>query len=91
VGNGYDAVRYIESNHVDLVILDMIMNPSISGLETYRRIKRIKPGQKAVVVSGYSESEDVMETLNLGAGAFIKKPYTIMDMGIAIKEELKEQ
>jgi PAS domain S-box-containing protein len=91
VGNGYDAVRYIESNHVDLVVLDMIMNPSISGLETYRRIKRIKPGQKAVVVSGYSESEDVMETLNLGAGAFIKKPYTIMDMGIAIKEELKEQ
>ncbi len=91
VGNGYDALKFIKANNVDLVVLDMIMSPSISGLETYRKIKEIKPDQKAVIASGYSESKDVMDAQDLGAGAFIRKPYTIMDMGIAIKEELEKQ
>ncbi|MCD4676338.1 MAG: response regulator [Desulfobacula sp.] len=90
VDNGYDAVAFIKNNPVDLVILDMIMAPSISGLETYRMIKKINPGQKAIIASGYSESEDVLMVQDLGAGSFVKKPYTILDMGIAVKEELEK-
>jgi hypothetical protein len=40
------------------------------------------------IASGHSESEDVLKALSLGAGTFIKKPYTILDVGIAVKEEL---
>ncbi|MCG8643842.1 MAG: response regulator [Desulfobacterales bacterium] len=90
VDNGYDAVQFIKSQPVDLVILDMIMAPSISGLDTYRLIKDIRPNQKAVIASGYSKSDDVFTAQELGAGAFVKKPYTVMDMGIAIKEELEK-
>ncbi len=90
VDNGYDAVEFIKSQPVDLVILDMIMAPSISGLDTYRLIKDIRPNQKAVIASGYSKSDDVFTAQELGAGAFVKKPYTVMDMGIAIKEELEK-
>ncbi len=89
VDNGQDAVEFIKTQPVRLVILDMIMAPSISGLETYRRIKQINPDQKAIIVSGYSESADVAMTQRLGAGSFIKKPYTVLDLGIAIKEELE--
>ncbi|MBU1344700.1 MAG: response regulator, partial [Proteobacteria bacterium] len=90
VDNGYDAVDFIKKSPADLVILDMIMAPSISGLETYQRIKKINPGQKAIIASGYSESEEVLMAQDLGAGSFVKKPYTILDMGIAVKEELEK-
>jgi CheY-like chemotaxis protein len=88
VDDGYSAVEFIKHTPTDLVILDMVMAPSISGLKTYQMIKEIKPDQKAVITSGYSESEEVLMALDLGAGSFIKKPYTILDMGIAVKEEL---
>jgi len=90
VADGMDAVTFVKENAVDLVILDMIMEPSISGLETYKLIKKINPGQKAIIASGHSESEEVLMTRDLGAGAFVKKPYTILDMGIAVKEELEK-
>lgn len=90
VSDGVDAVAFIRENPVDLVILDMIMEPSISGLETYRRMKEIYPGQKAIIASGHSVSEEVLEAQNLGAGSFVKKPFTILDMGIAVKEELEK-
>ncbi len=88
VTSGIDALDFIMQTPVDLLILDMVMAPSISGLETYRRIKKIRPDQKAIIASGHSESEDVLKALSLGAGTFIKKPYTILDVGIAVKEEL---
>ena len=90
VDDGFAAIEFLKKNPVDLIILDMIMTPSISGLETYRMIKKIRPGQKAVIASGYSESDDVLTAQDLGAGSFVKKPYTILDMGIAVKEELEK-
>jgi len=82
------ALDFIMQTPVDLLILDMTMAPATAGLETYKRIKKIRPDQKTIVASGHSESEDVLNALSLGAGGFIKKPYTILDMGIAVKEEL---
>ena len=89
VADGMEALAFVKAHPVDLLVLDMIMAPSISGLETFRRIREIHPDQKAIIASGHSESEDVLKTQQLGAGSFVKKPYTIMDMGIAVKEELE--
>lgn len=88
--NGMDAVAFIRETPVDLLILDMVMEPHISGLETFRRIREIRPAQKAIIASGHSVSEEVREAQELGAGSFVKKPYTILDMGIAVKEELEK-
>jgi len=88
VEDGLAAIDFVKENPVDLLVLDMIMAPSISGLETYERIQQIYPGQKAIIASGHSESEDVLKAQEMGAGSFVKKPYTILDMGIAVKEEL---
>jgi len=90
VADGIRALDFIIHTPVDLLILDMVMAPSISGLETYKRIKKIRPDQKAILASGHSESEDVLKAQSIGAGTFVKKPYTILDMGIAVKEELDE-
>ena len=88
VSSGEEAVEYLKENTADLILLDMIMDPGINGRETYERIKRIHPNQKAIIVSGFAVTDDVMETKNLGAGQFIKKPLTLEKIGIAVKEEL---
>ena len=69
-------------------MLDMIMDPGIDGLETYKKMIDIRPNQKAIIVSGYSESGRVSEAKRLGAGQYIRKPYTMEKIGIAIKKEL---
>jgi nitrogen-specific signal transduction histidine kinase len=88
--SGEAAIEYLKDQTADIMILDMIMDPGIGGRETYEEILRIRPGQKAVIVSGYAETADVKETRKLGAGAFVKKPYSLREIGAAIKSELKQ-
>ena len=90
VSSGEDAIKYLQSNSADLVILDMIMDPGIDGLETYRHILELHPGQRAIIVSGFSETERVKEAQKLGAGDYIKKPYTLEQLGLAVKKELEK-
>ena len=86
--SGEAAVEFLRDNHVDIIVLDMIMDPGMSGLETYKRILEIHPGQKAIIASGFSESEDAKKVQQLGAGAFIMKPYTLEQLGSAVQGEL---
>jgi len=90
VSSGEEAVEYVKTHSVDLILLDMIMDPGIGGRETYKRIKKIHPNQKAIVVSGFAETDEVMAVRNLGASQFLKKPFTIEKIGMAIKEELSK-
>ena len=89
VASGEDAIEFIRQHTVDVVILDMIMDPGIDGYETYLQIRSIRPGQKAIIASGYSETERVRKAQDAGAGRYIKKPYTLAAVGSAIKEELQ--
>jgi PAS domain S-box-containing protein len=88
VPSGEEAVKFMTNHDVDLLILDMIMDPGIDGLETYRRILKLKPNQKAIIVSGFSETERVKEAQNLGAGVYVRKPYLMEKIGRAVKAEL---
>ncbi len=89
VPGGEAAVEFVRTQPVDLVLLDMIMSPGISGRETYERIIHLHPGQKALIVSGYAETEDVRETLRMGAAAFLKKPMMISDLATTIHSILR--
>ena len=88
VSSGGKAVEYLKEHRVDLLVLDMIMDPGINGRETFERIIKIYPKQKALIASGFSVTEDVKATQKLGAGKYIKKPYTLEELGLAVKEEL---
>lgn len=87
-GSGEEAVAYLKKNDADLLLLDMLMEPGISGRETFQRIKQFKPGQRAIIVSGFSENEDVQATIEMGAGGFVKKPYSLTILAKAIHGEL---
>ncbi|MHC1728149.1 MAG: ATP-binding protein [Syntrophobacteraceae bacterium] len=86
--SGEEAVEYLKENAVDLVILDMIMDPGMDGLDTYAGILEIHPHQRAIIVSGFSETERVSKAQALGAGTYIKKPYVLEQLGMAVRKEL---
>jgi two-component system cell cycle sensor histidine kinase/response regulator CckA len=90
VSSGEEAVEYMKYTSADLIVLDMIMEPGINGRETYERIIDLHPDQKAIIASGFSETEDVKVAQALGAGLYIKKPYTLEKIGIAVRDELKK-
>jgi CheY-like chemotaxis protein len=87
--SGEAAVAYVQDHSVDLVLLDMIMPPGIDGYETYRRMVAIDPRQRAVIASGYSESEQVRAAQKLGAGEYIRKPYTLANIAEAVHKALR--
>jgi two-component system, cell cycle sensor histidine kinase and response regulator CckA len=64
------------------------MEPGFDGLDTYREILKIHPGQKAIITSGFSETDRVKEAEKLGVGKYIRKPYTMQKLGKAIRETL---
>jgi len=88
VSSGEHAVDYLKNRSVNLLVLDVIMDPGIDGLETYKRILKLHPGQKAIIASGFSESDRVKEAQRLGAGSYIKKPYLLEKIGISVRTEL---
>ncbi|MEN6376141.1 MAG: PAS domain S-box protein [Smithella sp.] len=88
VSGGEEAVAYLKNKTVDLIVLDMIMDPGIDGLETYKRVLEINPKQKAVIVSGFSETKKVEDAMKLGAGCYIQKPYIMEKIGTAVRDEL---
>lgn len=73
----------------DLVLLDMTMEPGFDGLDTYRQMVRMFPGQKCIIVSGCCEDERVKQAQALGAGEFVGKPYTFEGIGKAVRRELE--
>ncbi|MBN1848771.1 MAG: response regulator [Deltaproteobacteria bacterium] len=91
VSSGEEAVEYMKKTTAQLLILDMIMDPGMDGLDTYKQIIEIRPKQKAIIASGFSETERVKEALRLGAGRYIQKPYTLEKIGITVKEELQNE
>jgi CheY-like chemotaxis protein len=89
--SGEHALELLKKDAVDLVVLDMIMVPGIDGLETYERIIGLHPQQKAIIASGYSETDRVKKAQRLGAGRYVKKPYTVEKIALAVKGELEKQ
>ena len=89
--DGRTAVEHLKDSSVDVVVLDMIMEDDFDGLDTYREIIKRRPDQKAIIASGFSETDRVKEAEKLGVGKYIRKPYNMQILGKAIREVLANQ
>jgi CheY-like chemotaxis protein len=87
---GKEAVAYIQDNQVDIVLLDMIMSPDMDGLDTFVALRSCAPDVRVILVSGYSENSRVQKALALGAGRYIRKPYSIETLGVALRTTIQE-
>ena len=88
--SGEEAVDYMKHHLADLLVLDMIMEPGIDGLDTYKKILEIHPNQKAIIASGYSETDRVKEAQRLGATSYVRKPYLLDKIGQVVRDELNK-
>jgi two-component system, cell cycle sensor histidine kinase and response regulator CckA len=88
VASGEEAVDFLKDRSADLVLLDMILEPGMDGLDTYRRILEVRPYQKVILVSGFSETERIKKAMELGVRDFIKKPYSLGKIATTIRREL---
>jgi CheY-like chemotaxis protein len=90
VAGGLEGIEFVKKHPVDLVILDMIMDPGLDGLDTYRQLHADHPHIACIIASGFSESSRVREARALGAQAFIAKPYTANDLLRKVRSVLDE-
>jgi len=88
VASGEEALERLRSGKADLIILDMLLGTGMDGLETYQKIRAMNPGQKVILVSGFSETSQVKKAREMGAGVFIQKPYVLERISLAIRNEL---
>jgi PAS domain S-box-containing protein len=86
--NGREAIDYVRENSVDLIIFDMILEEGFDGLDAYKEILKLNPGQKSIIMSGFATTKRVREMQELGAGSYLKKPFSRIGLGRAVKQEL---
>jgi signal transduction histidine kinase/ActR/RegA family two-component response regulator len=88
VACGEDALTLVRKRAVDLLVLDMVMPGGMDGAQCFRRVRDIRPSQKAIIVSGFSESDLVRQAQALGAGGYLRKPLTRQKLAQAVRAEL---
>jgi len=86
---GEEAIRIYgeKREEIDLVILDMIM-PRMNGKDVFLRLKDLDPAVRVCVTTGYTQTSQALEILDLGVKALIRKPYTISELANRIREIL---
>ncbi len=85
--NGYEALKIIEEESPDLVLLDIWM-PGMDGIETLREIKRTNDFLQVVIISGHGTIETAVKATKLGAYDFIEKPLSIDKVVVTINNAL---
>lgn len=86
--SGEQALEILKDNPHNLLILDMVMPGGIDGAETFKRVLQINPKQKAIIVSGFSETGRIREARAMGASAFVKKPLNMKALASAVRKAL---
>jgi two-component system, cell cycle sensor histidine kinase and response regulator CckA len=89
VTSGEASLEYLRQRSADLVILDMKMGDGLNGRQTYEKILQIHPNQKGIVLSGYSDSEEIKRAMGLGISFCLEKPVTMAVLSAAVKHALR--
>jgi DNA-binding NtrC family response regulator len=90
VESGYHALEVLKKEYFDLILLDLVM-PDMNGAETFKRIKQIEGKPFVVIMTAYSEDEQVETVNKLNPFGFIKKPFDFNALMPYIKKRVKEE
>ncbi|MBU4263932.1 MAG: response regulator [Proteobacteria bacterium] len=83
--SGEDAVKRVEDQNFDAIILDLAM-PGIDGIETLRRIKEMRPDLEILMLTGHGTVKSGIEAMKLGAEDFLEKPVDMKVLMAKISE-----
>lgn len=87
--NGLEAIRFVENNPIDGVLLDMKI-PGMDGLEILNRIKSLHKDLPVVMMTGNGDADLISNAKELGADHFFMKPFDIFEVKDTINKLLKE-
>jgi DNA-binding NtrC family response regulator len=87
--SGEAALEKVKELPVELALLDIAM-PKMSGIETLRELKRIKPDIEVIMITAYRDAEKVVEAFRLGAYDCIFKPFDLKYLRKSITAKLLE-
>ncbi len=86
-GGGEEAMRYLASSPVKLVLLDINM-PKADGITILREIKKVYPDTEVIMVTAYAPLETVRAAVRLGAFGFLMKPFDVGALTRMVDEAL---
>jgi len=85
------AVNHFQNEYFDAVITDLKM-PEMDGIQVLKTIQNYRPGTPVIILTGYADTQNAIEAVNLGAYAFFQKPVQIHELLESLKQiELKQQ
>jgi len=90
VQDGLEALRKIDENHYDVLILDIMM-PKMDGLEVLRRVKETHPDIDVIMVTGLSQIETAVKSMKLGAFDYLPKPFDPDELKLVVKRALERR
>ncbi len=77
--SGEEGIEKFKEGDFGLVFLDLMM-PGMNGAETFREIRALDPSAKAVIMTGFPDSELMAEALKVGTFSIMKKPFGLDDL-----------
>jgi len=87
--DGEEGVTEIKNRKFDLVLLDIKM-PKMDGFEVLKFIKKEQPGVKVIMLTGFADLKNAIESKKYGAEDFVSKPYDLVDLLTTIERVLSE-
>jgi len=90
VNDGVEALRKIEDNHYDVVILDIMM-PNIDGIEVLRRVKESHPDIDVIMITGLSQIDTAVKSMKLGAFDYLSKPFDPDELKLVVTRALERR
>jgi CheY-like chemotaxis protein len=88
--DGDDAITILQQKAFDLVLLDIKM-PRVDGFEVLRFIKQRYPATKVIMLTGFADLKNAIESKKLGAEDFVSKPYDLVDLLTTIERVLSAE
>jgi len=87
--DGDEAISIIQNKKFDLVLLDIKM-PKVDGFEVLKFIKKTIPTLKVIMLTGFADLKNAIESKKHGAEDFVSKPYDLVDLLTTIERVLSE-
>ena len=87
--DGQIAIDTLKVKPFDLVLLDIKM-PNVNGFEVLKYIKQSHPNLKVIMLTGFADLKNAIESKKLGAEDFVSKPYDLVDLITTIERVLSE-
>jgi DNA-binding NtrC family response regulator len=85
--DGQEAINILGSNSFDLILLDIKM-PNVDGFEVLKFAKGRQPGTKIIMLTGFADLKNAIESKKLGAEDFVSKPYDLVDLLTTVERVL---